>query len=247
MGPEEQGILPKFDYHLDESDPDVLVLRRQDGSFVAAFSAEGATKEGIVQAAKEDYARLLEENGSVSSSDLGEDDARKSGSARAEAGRSRRGATSGATGADDRARGDRKKAAGKARRDGGPVVRPPRPPVEGGEQETGGRQVGRAEGGPPSLPPARAEPPPVVRHVRMRWHNPKLGGYEWREVPQTDEQAIEALAGSPYSAQAAETYRDWREIGAPIEAALIRAGEEAEAYRHADEEEEREGEDDVRR
>ena len=81
----------------------------------------------------------------------------------------------------------------------------------------------------------------------MRWHNPKLGGYEWREVPQTDEQAIEALAGSPYSAQAAETYRVWREIGAPIEAALIRAGEEAEAYRHADEEEEREGEDDVRR
>ncbi len=34
-------LLPKFDYHLDESDPDVAVLRRQDGSFVAAFSAGG--------------------------------------------------------------------------------------------------------------------------------------------------------------------------------------------------------------
>ena len=41
---DEAPLLPKFDYHLDESDPDVLVLRRQDGSFVAAFSACGATR-----------------------------------------------------------------------------------------------------------------------------------------------------------------------------------------------------------
>ncbi len=61
MSEEAPLILPKFDYHLDESDPDVLVLRRQDGSFVAAFSARGATKEGIVEAAKEDYAALLRE------------------------------------------------------------------------------------------------------------------------------------------------------------------------------------------
>jgi hypothetical protein len=47
-------------YHLDESDPDVLILRRQDGTFVAAFSAQGATREGIVEAAKEDYNSLLE-------------------------------------------------------------------------------------------------------------------------------------------------------------------------------------------
>jgi hypothetical protein len=62
----EAPLLPKFDYHLDESDldesdPDVAVLRRQDGSFVAAFSACGATREGIVEAAKEDYAALLRE------------------------------------------------------------------------------------------------------------------------------------------------------------------------------------------
>jgi len=55
--------LPKFDYYLDESDPDILVLRRQDGSFVAAFSASGATREGIVEAAKEDYGALLREHG----------------------------------------------------------------------------------------------------------------------------------------------------------------------------------------
>jgi hypothetical protein len=51
--------LPKFDYYLDESDPDVVVLRRQDGAFVAAFSARGATTEGIVEAAKEDYRQIL--------------------------------------------------------------------------------------------------------------------------------------------------------------------------------------------
>ena len=62
----EEKYLPKFDYHLDESDPDVAVLRRQDGAFVAAFSAQGATREGIVEAAKEDYRRLLEaRSGSV--------------------------------------------------------------------------------------------------------------------------------------------------------------------------------------
>jgi hypothetical protein len=55
----EEEMLPKFDYYLDESDPDILVLRRQDGRFVAAFSARGVTKEGIAEAAKEDYRKLL--------------------------------------------------------------------------------------------------------------------------------------------------------------------------------------------
>jgi hypothetical protein len=59
---EDEPLLAKFDYYLDESDPDIVVLRRQDGSFVAAFSARGATREGIVEAAREDYRRLLEAN-----------------------------------------------------------------------------------------------------------------------------------------------------------------------------------------
>ena len=59
MGTEARGWLPKFDYYLDESDPDVIVLRRQDGTFVAAFSAQGATREGLLEAASEDYRRLL--------------------------------------------------------------------------------------------------------------------------------------------------------------------------------------------
>jgi hypothetical protein len=59
---ENEPLLPKFDYYLDESDPDILVLRRQDGSFVAAFSAQGATREGIMEAAKEDYCKVIEAN-----------------------------------------------------------------------------------------------------------------------------------------------------------------------------------------
>jgi hypothetical protein len=56
----EELRFPKFGYDLDESDPDVAILRHQDGSFVAPFSARGATKEGIVAAANEDYGRLME-------------------------------------------------------------------------------------------------------------------------------------------------------------------------------------------
>jgi hypothetical protein len=43
-------LFPRFDYYLDESDPDIVVLRRQDDSFVAAFSARGVKREGIVDA-----------------------------------------------------------------------------------------------------------------------------------------------------------------------------------------------------
>jgi hypothetical protein len=52
-------LFPSFEYYLDESDPDIVVLRRQDGSFVAAFSAIGATRKGITEAAKEDYRELV--------------------------------------------------------------------------------------------------------------------------------------------------------------------------------------------
>ena len=58
----EKLLFPKFDYYIDESDPDIVILRRQDGAFVAAFSARGATREGIVEAAKEDYGKLIEAN-----------------------------------------------------------------------------------------------------------------------------------------------------------------------------------------
>jgi hypothetical protein len=37
-----------------QRDPDVLVLRRSDGCFVAAFSVLGASREDIEEAARED-------------------------------------------------------------------------------------------------------------------------------------------------------------------------------------------------
>ena len=63
---------------------------------------------------------------------------------------------------------------------------------------------------------------------KMRWYNPKLGDYEWREVPPSDEEALELLGHYPGCERYAEIYRDWRELGANIMAALIRAGESVE-------------------
>ena len=54
-----EPMYPKFDYYLDETDPDILILCRQDGAFVAAFSARGAIKEGMTRATEEDYLALI--------------------------------------------------------------------------------------------------------------------------------------------------------------------------------------------
>jgi hypothetical protein len=59
---QEELHFPSFGYYLDESDPEVVILRRQDDAFVAAFSPRGATKEGIIEAAKEHYRELLIHN-----------------------------------------------------------------------------------------------------------------------------------------------------------------------------------------
>ena len=61
----KEHLFPKFEYYLDESDSDILILRRQDGSFVAAFSASGATREGIDEAAREDYGELVQAHTNV--------------------------------------------------------------------------------------------------------------------------------------------------------------------------------------
>jgi hypothetical protein len=57
----EDAMLPPG-YYLDESDPDIITLRREDGTFVAAFSAQVATREGIIEAAMQD-SRNLEDPG----------------------------------------------------------------------------------------------------------------------------------------------------------------------------------------
>jgi hypothetical protein len=41
----QELLVPSFSYYLDESDPDVVILRRQDDAFVAAFSARDAPRK----------------------------------------------------------------------------------------------------------------------------------------------------------------------------------------------------------
>ena len=54
-----EHLFPLSSYYLDESDPNVAILRRQDDPFVSAFSARCATRDSIVEAAKEDYRELV--------------------------------------------------------------------------------------------------------------------------------------------------------------------------------------------
>jgi hypothetical protein len=67
----------------------------------------------------------------------------------------------------------------------------------------------------------------MVHHSQIRWYNPELDTFEWREVPQTDEEALQVLDGSPYAPRCTETYQEWRRLGASIAAAFMRAGEAA--------------------
>jgi hypothetical protein len=73
----------------------------------------------------------------------------------------------------------------------------------------------------------------MANHRRIRWYNPRLSTFEWREVPESDEEAFSLLEGSPYSASCIQTYREWRQLGAAIGAALIRAGEAAKEQSEA--------------
>jgi hypothetical protein len=83
----------------------------------------------------------------------------------------------------------------------------------------------------------------MANHSRIRWYNPTLNSFEWRQVPKNDEQALSLLEGSPYSATSTHTYRQWRQLGASIEAALIRAGE---AAKEQSEHDKRKGDEDPR-
>ena len=64
-------------------------------------------------------------------------------------------------------------------------------------------------------------------HSQIRWYNPVLEDYEWRQLPHSDEEALSLLEGSPYTPTCTQTYREWRTLAASITVALIRAGEAA--------------------
>jgi hypothetical protein len=59
-GSEREMYLPPG-YRLDRGDPDVWTLRRPKGWVVAQFSARGATREAIEEAAWEDHEYAGEE------------------------------------------------------------------------------------------------------------------------------------------------------------------------------------------
>lgn len=64
--------------------------------------------------------------------------------------------------------------------------------------------------------------------MRIRWYNPGLGDFEWRAAPESDEEALTLLQGSPKPLVCVAAYREWRKLGATVVASLMRAGEAAQ-------------------
>jgi len=67
----------------------------------------------------------------------------------------------------------------------------------------------------------------MVELQRILWYDPNGEGYEWMEVPKTDEDALSLLNSFPYTCSSTDTYLYWRKLDATITAALLRAGEHA--------------------
>jgi hypothetical protein len=76
----------------------------------------------------------------------------------------------------------------------------------------------------------------MSHHSPIRWYNPKLKDFEWRNIPENDKEALQVLDGSPYAPRCTESYQEWRNLGANIAAALIRAGEAAKEEREDEKE-----------
>lgn len=62
---------------------------------------------------------------------------------------------------------------------------------------------------------------------RLRWYNPRLRRFEWREMPDEDDAALDLLRGYAGAESDAAVYRGWRDLGASVAASLIRGGEAA--------------------
>jgi hypothetical protein len=67
----------------------------------------------------------------------------------------------------------------------------------------------------------------VSKRKQVRWYNPALEDFEWREVPDSDKDALSLLEDSSHAPTCIDIYRQWRELGASVTVALIRAGEVA--------------------
>jgi hypothetical protein len=67
----------------------------------------------------------------------------------------------------------------------------------------------------------------VADQQQIRWYNPKLEDFEWREVPKSDQEALSLLDSFPGCEEYVGVYEEWRRLGAPVKAALIRASDAA--------------------
>ncbi len=74
--------------------------------------------------------------------------------------------------------------------------------------------------------------------MQMRWYNPSLRDFEWRNAPEGDEEALAILEDSSKSRPCVEVYWKWRNLGATVTASLIRAGEAAKVADDAKQDEE---------
>ena len=63
--------------------------------------------------------------------------------------------------------------------------------------------------------------------MQRRWYNPSLGGFEGRNSPEGDEEALRVLDESYESGPCIEVCWKWHNLGATVKASLFRAGETA--------------------
>ncbi len=67
----------------------------------------------------------------------------------------------------------------------------------------------------------------MTEQRRIRWYNPALQDFEWKTTPASDQEALSLLDSYPGTRDHMVVYKEWRDLGASIAAALIRVGEVA--------------------
>lgn len=71
--------------------------------------------------------------------------------------------------------------------------------------------------------------------MRRHWFDPVEERWMFREVPATEEQALRFLRSAPGAEAYLKVYREWRVLGAGVEAALLRVSAFARETEEAEE------------
>ena len=66
--------------------------------------------------------------------------------------------------------------------------------------------------------------------MRLRWYNPTLQEHEWRDLPESEEEAQRLLAtlDTPRAGEYLRVYEEWRRLGASVTVSLMRVSEAAQ-------------------